>query len=485
MRGQTICILVASLGLAGCSSNQAGDVASYRQLSDAPQPLPMPRAGEPLSLVDALRLTTAYNEQLAVQGERSIQTLAQRQRAGAALLPSFDFFTGVALRENGGSNRVVQTDVGINGQYRLLTGLSDLRNVEAADFRVESSRWLILDLRESLLVQTARAYYATLRAERLSDVLASSVDAQTERLNDARARNEVGFARPLDVSQIESQVSRTRAQLIAAQREAAEARSTLAFLVNAEIGSSSLVDGFEALHDKRSIDLLVSLARANRQDVRAARSEADASRAEVDAAIGQYAPSIGVNLDYFLIGAPDDPVSDIASLIEIRLPLFSAGRIEADVRESWSRFRERVLTYRSRTREVRRDVETAYIRLQESLRLEAELRTQVRVARQALELAEASYEAGVGTNLERVTAQDELLTAELQAVSQSFLTKTASLELRRACGLLSAEMLGTALPAPETRPPPTSPFLDRSTNDERSPSATTSEPVVAQRGEHP
>ena len=485
MRGQTICILVASLGLAGCSSDQAGDIASYRQLSDAPQPLPTRHAGEPLSLIDALRLTTAYNEQLAVQGERSIQTLAQRQRAGAALLPSFDFFTGVALRENGGSNRVVQTDVGISGQYRLLTGLSDLRNVEAAEYRVESSRWLILDLRESLLVQTARAYYATLRAERLSGVLASSVDAQTERLNDARARNEVGFARPLDVSQIESQVSRTRAQLIAAQREAAEARSTLAFLVNAEIGTSSLVDGFEAISAERSLDLMISLARANRQDVRAARSEADASRAEVDAAIGQYAPSIGVNLDYFLVGAPDDPVSDIASLIEIRLPLFSAGRIEADVRESWSRFRERVLTYRARVREVRRDVETAYIRLQESIRLEAELRTQVRVARQALELAEASYEAGLGTNLERVTAQDELLTAELQAVSQSFLTKTASLELRRACGLLSAEMLGTALPTPETRPPPTSPFLDRSTNDERSPSATTAEPVVAQRGEQP
>ena len=485
MRGQTICILVASLGLAGCSSDQAGDVASYRQFSDAPQPLPTRHAGEPLSLIDALRLTTAYNEQLAVQGERSIQTLAQRQRAGAALLPSFDFFTGVALRENSGSNRVVQTDVGISGQYRLLTGLSDLRNVEAAEYRVESSRWLILDLRESLLVQTARAYYATLRAERLSGVLASSVDAQTERLNDARARNEVGFARPLDVSQIESQVSRTRAQLIAAQREAAEARSTLAFLVNAEIGTSSLVDGFEAISAERSLDLMISLARANRQDVRAARSEADASRAEVDAAIGQYAPSIGVNLDYFLVGAPDDPVSDIASLIEIRLPLFSAGRIEADVRESWSRFRERVLTYRARVREVRRDVETAYIRLQESIRLEAELRTQVRVARQALELAEASYEAGLGTNLERVTAQDELLTAELQAVSQSFLTKTASLELRRACGLLSAEMLGTALPTPETRPPPTSPFLDRSTNEERSPSATTPEPVVAQRGEQP
>ncbi len=466
--GGALSVIAAMAVLTGCATDQRADVNEYRVISDPAWVSARPRADEPLALADALRLAATYNESLAVQGERYIQALAQRQRAAAALLPSIDFFTDVALRENSGQRvgsqgGIVQTDAGFTGQYRLLTGLSDFNNVTAADFRVESERWLILDLRETLLVQTALAYYQTLRAERRAKVLESSVQAQTERLADARARNEVGFTRPLDVSQIESQVSRSRAQLIAANQEAGEARSSLAFLINAPIAQSPLTDGFDAVPTPRPLEDYLSLAREHRQDVLAARAEADRARALVDAAIGQYAPSLSLNLDYFLVGAPVDPVSSIGSLLLLRVPIFTAGRIEADVREGWSVFREQVLTYHSRVREARRDVETAFVRFEASQRLTVELDTQVRVARQALELAEAAYQAGLGTNLERVIAQDQLLAAELESVTQAFATKTAYIELLRACGLLSADAIGATLPmlTDAQRRVPTSPFIDR------------------------
>jgi outer membrane protein len=466
-------VIAALLLAGGCATDQRADVDTYRRISDPPGDVPMLNAGDPLSLVDALRLTAAYNEQLGVQGERYIQALADRQRAAATLLPTLDAFTDVGLQENTGERGIVQTDIGLTGQYRLLTGMSDLRRVSAADARIESARWLILDLRETLLVQTAAVYYQTLRAERLAEVLRSSVRAQTERLSDARARNEVGFARPLDVSQIESQVSRTKTQLIAAEREAGAARSALALLTNADVRLSNLTDGFDGMETGRSLDELMALALDHRQDILAARADAEAARSLVDAAIGQYAPSISINLDYFLLGAPRDPAPSLASLLSIRLPIFTAGRIEAEVRGAWSAFREAVLTYHQRLREVRRDVETAQIRLEASVRLAAELETQVRVASQAFELAEASYQAGLGTNLERVVAQDQILSAELEAVSESFVTKTLYLELLRSCGLLGSGMIGAPLPetTDEMRVAPDSPVLDRGRTGSGVPSA--------------
>lgn len=449
--------------MVGCMTDQSADVGLYRAIADPPGNGPVHPPGGDLSLPDALRLTALRNEQLAVRGEGYIQALADRQRAAAALRPTVDLFADVALRENTGNAAIVQSDLGVTGQYRLLTGLSDLRNVSAADARIESRRWLILDLRESLLLQAARAYYETLRSERVVAVLESSVAAQSERLNDARARNEVGFARPLDVAQIEAQVSRTRAQLITAVRQAGEARSTLALLTAAEIKDSKLSDGYSVATDDRDSDAYLALAERTRQDVLAARAEAEAARSLVDAAIGQYAPSISVNLDYFLARGPDDSAASIASLIQVRVPIFSAGRIEADIRGAWSVFRQRVLEYRLRVREVRRDVETAVLQLRASVERAAELRTQVRVARDALELAEAAYQAGLGTNLERVTAQDQLLTAELEATSEEFTTKSAALALLRACGLLSGDMIQTELPEASEGAviAPESPVLDR------------------------
>ncbi len=446
----------------GCATNQEDDVARYRELAD---PGIAPDAGgetTAVSLVEAMRRTATLNERLAAQGERYVQALADRQRSAAALQPTFDLFSDVAVRENAGSDGVIQSNLGVSGQYRLLTGLSDLRNVDAADATIESRRWLILDLRESLLLETAVAYYETLRAERLVAVLESSVAAQAARLQEARARNEAGFARPLDVAQNEAQVSRTRTQLITAQRQVGEARATLSLLTGTDVRQVVLSDNYNPPPSNRSLDELLDLADAHRQDVLAARADAEAARSLVDAAIGQYAPSISINLEYFLSRGPDDSAAVIASLIQVRMPLLSAGRIEADVRSAWSVFRERVLDYRLRKREVVRDVETANLQFRSSIERSRELETQVRAANDALLLAEAAYQAGLGTNLEVVTAQDELLAAELEMASEGFTTKVASLSLRRACGLLSVDQIGAPLPEVEDRPEPSSPVLERS-----------------------
>jgi outer membrane protein len=460
-------LIACAVVLSACTTDQASDVDAYRRISDPPGATEAREHATPLqtvSLRDALVLTAARNEQLAQAGEQYVQALAQRQRAAAALRPTVDLFTDLTLRENTGNQSVVQTDLGLNAQYRVLTGLGDLRNVEASDAIVRAREWVILDLREALLLQTALAYYDAILAERLVGVLESSVSAQVERLNDVEARNQVGFARPLDVSQVQAQVSRTRSQLIAARRQVAEARATLTLLTNVELSGAALSDGFEidASDGAPSLDEMLLIATNTRQDLVAAHSQAEAARRLVDVAISQYYPTIGVNLDYFLVRAPDDALTNISSLIELRLPLLSAGRIQADVREAWSIFRQSVLEYRLRTREARRDVEVARARLEASRAAADEFRTQVVVARDTLLLAEASYQAGLGTNLERVTAQDELLAAELNATSEEFITKTSQLALLRAMGLLSADLIGTPLPARDSKPAVNidSPFID-------------------------
>ena len=87
-------------------------------------------------------------------------------------------------------------------------------------------------------------------------------------------------------------------------------------------------------------------------------------------------------------------------------------------------------------RQVEQDVRVAHENFLTSGRRVQELEAQVAAARESLRQAEQSYQVGLATNLERVTSQDAVLSAELQLVSAQFDRKLSYLELQRAVGSL-------------------------------------------------
>lgn len=462
---------VILLSLAGCAVDQAAEVSQYRALIEA-GPLPDRGPSQPLTLAEALLLANHFNETLSIEGERYLQALIERRRRAAALLPTLDLFGSLTFREQAGrsspdsssnNSETLLFDGGLRAQYSLLTGLTDFRAAQSADLTIEQRHYLLLDAREVLLLETARAYYAVLIAERLIQVLESSLAVQEERLRDIRGRHHVGFARPLDVAQIEAQASDTRVALLDARNDADRARAALSFLTGLETADLPLTDGFDPAETTPSLDDLERLALDMRQDVAAAAARAAAARVDVDAAIGQYYPTIGVNLDFFLTRDSTPTDRDWTSLLTVNLPLFAAGRIDADVRAAWSRFREAVLNHSLLARQARRDVRIAHADLRATHARLAETAKQVAAAAEALRQAEAAFDVGLGTNLERVTAQDDLLAAQLRAAREEFNVKIAELALHRAAGTLFDRFLNPADPAPlpPRRPVPDSPFITK------------------------
>lgn len=476
LRRRARLLAVCGLGaLAGCAVDQKNEVGTYRRELDLGPATPY-ADGQPLSLHDAARLTNDVNETLSIEGERYLQAMIDRQRRAASLLPTLDVFGDLTFQEKAGgggssgggggsgssSSKTVLFDAGLSAQYTLMTGLTDFNRVKAADVAIEERRWLLLDLRESTLLETARAYYAVLLAERLQSVLESSLAVQEERLRDIRGRQKVGFARPLDVAQIESQASDTRVSLLDAKNAVRVARAALALLTAADVDTTPLSDGFNPPVEAPAEEYLLDLAIAQRQDLSAAAAAAAAARAEVDAQIGRYYPTISVNLDYFLTRDTVPTDRDWAGLLTINLPIFSAGRIDADVRDAWSIFRQTVLQHSLTRRQIRRDVDITYADLIATRARVVETRNQLHASQEALRQAEAAYSAGLGTNLERIIAQDQLLSAQLRAAREEYTAKIAYLAAMRATGGLMPVVTG-AQPdlahLPPRRPVPDSPFV--------------------------
>ena len=162
---------------------------------------------------------------------------------------------------------------------------------------------------------------------------------------------------------------------------------------------------------------LLKLADANRQDLIAEHERVKVATAALEAAWGRYFPSISLNLTYYLSRQtfPDDV--DWSSLIQVNVPIFSAGLIHADVRTAYSRLRQARLAESYALRQVLKDLQSAVENLRNDDQQIDQLGIQTAAAQEGLRQADAAFDAGLGTNLERLVAQDELLSAELSLAS--------------------------------------------------------------------
>lgn len=449
-------IVIPTVGLVGCKVDQAKEVRTYRSVLDkGVEPIEF-TPGEPLALEEALRLANQHNERLGVQGEFYLQALIEKRRAAAAFLPTISLAPSYFRQEaystgqTGGQQLNERTDVPVRGT--LFTSIADVADLRAAGRTIEQQRALLLDLQAVVLLETAQTYYQVLLAEQSVEVLRNSLKVQEERLRDTRGRQAAGVGRALDVAQTEAQYAATRVGLITGLNAVRTGREALALLTGAPVQESPLVDEMLPPPDLMSVDELIAVALENRQDLTAARSAIEAARLGVDAAFAQYYPSISVNVNAFLQRDSNPTESDWNVALSANLPLFTGGLIHADVRTAWSLLRQAKLNESLARRQAEHDVATAYENFVSSRDRLEQLRVQVAAAEEALRQSEESYKAGLATNLERLTAQDAVLTAQLELTSEQFDHKVFYLTLLRAIGGLSTRLPGEAQATPGVDP---------------------------------
>jgi len=425
-------ILIGALvaTFAGCTT-WSGDVAKYRQVLDGSQQAAQLnyQADDPLSLSRALELANADNESIASRGENYIQALAEKMRQAGTFLPTVTLAPSYSA-----SNNAHQTSVPLN--VSATGSLSQVSSIQAADYTAQERAQELLSERESVLLQVAQAYYSVLTYERQAEVYQNSVKVKTEKVRDQQERLRVGKTRALDLAQSQADLAGTRVTLTQTRTNATNARSALARLMAVPAVKGPLVDGLMLPQDIPTLDQWQSGAESSRQDLRAAAQALAASQANLEAAIRQYYPSLTFNFSYLLHSDPTS-MQSWTSLFSANLPLFSALAIEGDIRKNWSYCRQAELVENQTRRQVVDEVNQSYQNLQGSRQNIADLRVQVEAAQRAADLAERGYELGSVANLDRLIQQDNLLTAQLNLLSQQLSEKQYYLALLRSAGEIS------------------------------------------------
>lgn len=442
--------------ISGCLPTQQSEVASYRKVLDthAPATMPVRQSLTPLTLAQAFALANHNNEQLGLLGEDYVQALIAKNRAFSAFLPTVNLGPGYSVGHATDRGHATHSfTVPITAGMNLFNGFRDVEALRQATDVIAQKKADLLDEQMTLLLNVTTSYYLVLQSEESARVLQTSLTYRQEEIRDMSARVKLGIARRVDLAQAQADEATTRAGLAQAQTNSINARSELAYLIGVPEITGPLSDEYTVPSPLQPQEHFETVAETYRQDLIAARAGVLAAEEGVKQAIGEYFPTVNVNVSYFLFTDPE-PGTLWTGGISGNIPIFSAGTIEADIRTAWSICRQAGLTESFVRRGALNDVQSAYQNLLNSSVQMADLEDSVIAAQKAFDLADAQYKIGGGSNLDRLTAQNTLLNAQLALNNERFSEKTDYVTLLRVAGLLRPDYPQTDVPTtmPSTQP---------------------------------
>jgi outer membrane protein TolC len=176
-------------------------------------------------------------------------------------------------------------------------------------------------------------------------------------------------------------------------------------------------------------------AAQNRSDLKSSQLSVASAEQDVKAARHQRLPSASLSATYGSGGINPGSYNQVYSVnASIAVPLFTGGRIRADVHDAEAKLAQREAEYRDLEGRVAYDVRVARLDAQASETAVNVAQGNKALALRAFEQSEDRYRNGVTNYLEVVQANEAVVTAEENYISSLFSYNVAKISLARALG---------------------------------------------------
>ena len=396
----------------------------------------------PLTLEAAINIALEQNPAVAVAREAIAESEARVRQEKANYYPQIGF-SGIAKAGLSGALNGLQPQGLPNSPfYRNFAdalniyhpGLDFGRTKHAVRFQRQQTEALRSDLESveaSLILETSRAYYRVLEAQRLEQAALKSVISRETTLRQARAFYEGEIRSKVDFDL--ARVGHAEAQFRALQARNA-LRVTMAELASA-LGDSQAL-GFELTEPELTIaqlDPLASLieqAYENRPELIALDTRRRAASEAIALAHSQRKPK----MSFFFSGgwariAPLTASKLLAIGTGLQLPVFTFGRLEGNIEAAKARLRVLDERYEGLRQQIALQTRTSYYRLENAIESIPVRQVQTEASGEAVRLARARYREQLGSIVELNEAEALLAEAEAHKASAVYAAKIAEAQL--------------------------------------------------------
>lgn len=411
-----------------------------------------------INIEEAIELAYFNNQDLQVsllELEQAEATLAEAQ---AAFSPVVTTSADLTAQESDSTTTVFGTvgddgvDTTLNAsvgvRYDLFTSGQRIATVRAAKEQVRLNQLEVDRRREELRLETTSLYYDLQESGEQIRINRSFVEEAQQNQRDNELRRQAGVGTRFDVLRADVQLANAQQDLIQSQAQQRIARRNLARLLNlpstVNISATPVPapENWESTYERWGLTLedSILLAFQGRVELEQQLAQREISTQQARAARAANRPQISLFANYIWNDLLDDSSDTYNFGAQFNMVLADGGAarararqqdINADIAEE--RFSE-VLD------QVRFDVEQAYFTLRSNEENVRTARTAITQASTALELANLRLDAGVGTQLDVLTAQSELTQAEGNWVSAALGYNRALASLQRAVSNLRSTL---------------------------------------------
>ena len=400
-----------------------------------------------LTLEDAVQRGLQFNLGLIESQQSNAGLKAERARALAALLPQ------ITARAQQSFQQVSLAGVGLKlppqAPFRLAPttggfGYSESRvdlqfTVFDAPLRTQyqarkaaeiASVLSTKDARDVVVYAIGTAYFQVVASEaRLATAKAAMASAQEL---ETQAANQLSAELAPEIDSLRASV-----QLRAAQQRVTDAENDLEKdkLTLDRITGIPLEQRWAPAHEYSFTPLPEQKLAQNRFDLASAKQAVEAAGLDVKSARDQHLPSVSLEASYGSGGINPGNYNQVYSVAAgVAVPLFTGGRIRADVHDAEARLAQREAEYRDLEGRVNYDVRVAQLDAKASETAVKVAEGNKTLASRAFEQSEDRYRNGVTNYLELVQAREAIVTADENYISSLFSYNVAKISLARALG---------------------------------------------------
>lgn len=312
--------------------------------------------------------------EFALQNNGNLKALKEEKGIREAAKLKAGLFLNPALEVDGTSGELTGSKfentlwVGVSQEF-LTAGKRGKRQT-VAEKELEGFNWQVQNSGRLLSEELKTAYYDLLLAQKKMELAESSVNLNTQLLDIAKQRFDVGDIPELEVNLARVEVARSDGRRSDAERELHPAKLRLLALMGLSAGESASFGGsLEGTQFNKSLPELKTLALANRPDIKALAAENAKGDAEIALAKAERIPNVTIGVGYQWENSAID-VSGvevksrdklIGMKLSIPIPLFD--RNQAGVKEALSRKGSAEYRYLYAQQVMERETEAAFARM--------------------------------------------------------------------------------------------------------------------------
>jgi TolC family type I secretion outer membrane protein len=408
-----------------------------------------------LTLADAQQMAVRNFETVRLAKDDIQQAQLLKRQALSAVLPNVNVngtYTRnlVSAEFEFGGNRISvlpanDYNFGLTFSQPIYAGLRELKALRQTNVNIEAAGVGVGQSVQNTVLGVTGAYYLVLGSQEYVAISQRAVDVAQATLRTAESLFRAGES-------VETAVLRARVAVGNAQRQLIDAQNTLSLAWDQLRLFLGTVQEFELTRPQpptppsESVDALVDAAMQARPELRILDLQRRIAELEVEKRRGAYFPVVKADgsVTQRRASFPSSRLGSIA--INATWNVFNGGRTGAEVGAAEVTLRQTELQRELLRKQTTNEVRAAYLKIGTARANVDVLTQQVDVARRNADETGRAYKVGEATDLDILTANEQVSRSERDLLQATFSYELAMYELQRAVGTLAPDLVAAAAP---------------------------------------